>query len=147
MTVERAPIVQERVLPAPPEVVFAAWSNPESLRIWMCPGEVARAEVEMDFRVGGRFRIVMFGEREYAQHGEYLEIDPPKRLSFTWVSEWLPEDQAQTRVDVTLEPAGDGETRIRVVHEALPAGDSYDGHERGWADILRRLDEHLEGTR
>ncbi len=147
MTRERAPIVQERVLPATPERVFAAWSEPESLRVWMCPGEIARAEVEVDFRVGGRFRIVMFGEREYAQHGEYLEIDPPKRLSFTWVSEWLPEDQAHTRVHVSLEPAGDGETRIRVVHEALPAGDTYDGHEQGWADIVHGLAEHLEGSR
>ena len=59
---EGAPIVQERVLPAPPPIVFAAWSDAASLRQWMCPGEIERAEAEVDFRVGGCFRVVIHGE-------------------------------------------------------------------------------------
>ena len=82
MSTNRAPIVQERVLPAGPEAVFAAWSDADSLRQWMVPGDLERAEAEVDFRVGGRFRIVMHGaERDYVQHGEYLAIEDGKTLS------------------------------------------------------------------
>lgn len=143
----RAPIVQERILPAAIEEVFAAWSDPESLRVWMCPGEVRSADAEVDFRVGGSFRIVMHETgRDYVHHGEYLEIDPPRRLVFTWVSEFLPEDEAHTRVSVSLEPAGPGRTRLRLVHDELPDTGSYDGHESGWGDIVGHLSEHLKGA-
>ena len=116
----RAAIVQERVLPATPEEVFAAWSDAESLSVWMCPGDVERADVEIDFRVGGRFRIVMHGEQDYVQHGEYLEIEPPKRLSFTWVSDFVPAEESRTRVKLSFEAIGTGRTLLRLVHEALP---------------------------
>ena len=141
---EGAPIVQERVLPAPPPIVFAAWSDAASLRQWMCPGEIERAEAEVDLGVGGRFRIVMHGEeQDYVQHGEYLEIDPPKRIVLTWVSDWMPEGERSTRVTVSLEPEGDLETRIRLVHDRLPCTDSYEGHTAGWASILDKLAARL----
>ena len=81
----------ERVFDAAPEEVFEAWGDAESLAAWMCPGsDMASATVEVDFRVGGRFRIVMHGsEQEFTQTGEYLEIDPPRRLAFTWVSDFI----------------------------------------------------------
>ncbi len=139
----RDPIVQVRLLPAPPEEVFEAWRDPESLRQWMRPAEgMGDATVELDFRVGGRFEIVMHGEQDYAQHGEYLEIDPPKRLVFRWVSEWMPEAERSTLVTVSLEPAADGQTRLRLVHEDLT--DAYDGHEQGWGRILDLLTRRLE---
>lgn len=132
----RRPIVQERTVAASQEEVFRAWSDPAALADWMRPSEgMAPATVEVDFRVGGRFRIVMHGERDYVQEGEYLEIDPPRRLVFTWVSAFLPDEEAHTRVTVTLEPDGAG-TRIRLVHDQLPEGDAYDGHVEGWARIL-----------
>jgi uncharacterized protein YndB with AHSA1/START domain len=138
------PIVQERLLPAPPDVVFAAWSDPDSLAVWMCPGEMRGATVEVDFRVGGRFRIAMHGaEQEFVQHGEYLEISPGKRLAFTWVSEWVDEPERHTRVSVSFEPGGEGETLLRLVHEELPVTETYDGHREGWASILEKLADHL----
>lgn len=143
----RKPIVQERILPVEPEEVFACWSDPDSLWTWMCPGEIRSADVELDFRVGGRFRIVMHGEREYVQHGEYLAIEPPRRIVMTWVSEFVPSGEAGTRVSVSLEPAGEGQTCIVLVHDELPLGKTYDGHEQGWADILRKLGEHLKEGR
>ena len=148
MTRSRPPIVQERVLPAPPEEVFAAWHDPESLRRWMCPGDdMTAADVEVDFRIGGRYRIVMHGDRDYAQHGEYLVIDPPRRLVFTWISEWMPEAEQRTRVELTLEATADGHTRLRLVHDELPPTNAYDGHVAGWGTILRKLDETLRTNR
>jgi uncharacterized protein YndB with AHSA1/START domain len=142
--VSAAPVVVERVLDATPEDVFAAWSDPESLSVWMCPGELRGASVEVDFRVGGRFRIAMHGgERDYVQHGEYLAIEPPKRIVLLWVSEWIDEAASRTRVEVTLEPRPGGRTRLVLVHGALPEGDAYDGHPGGWASILEKLAAHL----
>ncbi len=141
----RAPIVQERDLRASPEAVFRAWSDPARLSGWLCPAEGMRpASVELDFRVGGAFRIVMHGaERDYGQTGVYLEIDPPKRLVFTWVSDFVPEAVAATRVTVSLEPAGSG-TRLRLVHDELPDSDTYDGHAAGWSRILDLVTADLE---
>ena len=131
----------ERVIEASPEEVFEAWSDADSLAIWMCPSaEMKRATVDVNFRVGGRFRIVMHDpERDYAQHGEYLEIDAPKRIVFTWISEWLPTAESTTRVSVALEPEADGRTRLVLVHDCLPEGEAYVGHSDGWSTILTKL--------
>lgn len=139
------PIVQQRVLLAPPSDVFAAWSDPASLRVWMCPADdIARASAEVDFRVGGAFRIVMHGkERDYTQTGEYLEIDSPRRLVFTWISDFVPPEEAKTKVTVTLEQVDGGRTKIVLVHDELPPTGTYDGHRNGWEAILRKLGESL----
>ena len=144
----RAPIVQERVLPAPPAEVFAAWGDAEGMRAWMCPGaDMTHATVEVDFRVGGRFRILMHGARDAGHHGEYLVIDPPRRLVFTWVSEWVPADEAATRVTLTIEPVGRDASRLTLVHDELPATTTYEGHVQGWAAILAKLASHLEARK
>jgi len=137
-------IVQERVVDAHPEDVFAAWSDPDAMRVWMCPGsDMTHATVTVDFRVGGAFRIVMHGAREAAHHGEYLVIEPPHRLVFTWISEWLPAAEAATRVSVTIVPVGDDRSRLTLVHDELPGTESYRGHVEGWAAIVSKLAAHL----
>ena len=138
-------IVQERVLPASPDVVFKAWSDPESLSVWMRPAEdMAKATVSVDFRIGGRFSIVMHGaERDYPHTGEYLEIVPNRKLVFTWVSHWFEPDEQNTRVTVTLEPMGAGETKLTLVHDQLPDSNSYDGHVHGWASIVSHMSDQL----
>jgi uncharacterized protein YndB with AHSA1/START domain len=141
----------ERVFHATAQTVFDAWGDPESLAVWMCPGAgIERATATADFRVGGRFRIVMHApERDFAQHGEYLEIDPPKRIVLTWISEWIPAGEAATRVTVSLEPLAGGCTRLVLVHEGLAEGDAYAGHPEGWRVILDKFDAalaaHTEG--
>jgi uncharacterized protein YndB with AHSA1/START domain len=140
----RPPIVVERLVPAPPAAVFAAWRDPASLRVWMCPAaDTTHATAEVDFRVGGRFRIVMHGARDYAHTGEYLEIDPPRRLVFTWDSEWIAPAERRTRVTVTIEPAGARRSRVRLVHDELPDTAAYDGHPQGWTTILEKLASRL----
>ncbi len=130
-------IVQERRIAAAVDEVFHAFCDPDRLSRWMCPADGMRpATVSVDFRVGGGFEIVMHGtERDFRQRGEYLVIDPPKRLVFRWVSDFVPAHEADTRVTVTIEPDGAG-CRVRLVHDELPATDTYDGHRAGWARIL-----------
>src|ERR1700674_4697120 len=72
-----------RHLPAPIGEVFRWWTEPDLLCKWMTP--IGNAEGDIDLRVGGALRIVMKGDGRVIEHtGEYLEIDPPRRLVFTW---------------------------------------------------------------
>jgi uncharacterized protein YndB with AHSA1/START domain len=85
-----------------PSTVFAAWTDPASMAQWLAP--TGRSEVEADVRVGGRFWVVMVGADIRIDHtGEYLEVDTPRRLSFTWRSPYTGGD---TVVTVDLSPHG-----------------------------------------
>jgi uncharacterized protein YndB with AHSA1/START domain len=129
-----------RRLPAPPERVFAAWTDPGWLERWMSP--VGHARVEADPRVGGRLRVVMIGEGREIEHlGEYLEVAPPYRLSFTWESQFT--GGQPSRVTVVLEAAGDGATELTLRHELLPPAAAA-SHEGGWGTMLGRLAQRLE---
>lgn len=133
-------LVVRRVLPVPREAVFAAWLDPVSLARWMCPGDVASAAAELDPRVGGRFRITMRRERGGVEHsGEYLVIEPPSRLSFTWIS--VNTDLHPTIVTVDLRDTGAG-TELTLAHQRLPAA-QVEPHRRGWTDIVRKLETVL----
>src|ERR1700688_1680051 len=78
-------VVVRRRLPVPRDVVFEAWTDPEGIREWMCPGDATSAEAVLDVRVGGSFRITMKGkERDHVQVGTYQVVDRPSKLVFTW---------------------------------------------------------------
>jgi len=132
----------ERVIPAPIEEVYEAWTDPEIMAQWLTP--IGRAEVRADVRVGGSFRLVMIGDGVRIDHeGEYLTIQPPRLLSFTWRSAYTA--GASTVVTVTLEPDG-VDTRIALVHERLPH-EGAASHRDGWGSILDRLIAALGGDR
>jgi uncharacterized protein YndB with AHSA1/START domain len=134
-------LVVRRVLPVERERVFAAWLDPASLATWMRPGETTRALVELDPRVGGRFRILMEQAEGggYEHHGEYLVIEPPSLLSFTWIS--AATDLRPTLVTVELHERGNG-TELVLTLRRLPA-ERVDAHRAGWTDIVRRLEMEL----
>lgn len=127
-----------RLLPATPEEIFRAWTDPEQIRHWMSP--VGTAEAEVDLRVGGGFRIVMSGEGLEIEHtGEYLEIAPPDRLAFTWRSPYT--GQEPSLVTVTLLRRDEG-TELVLIHERLPQ-ETAASHGEGWGRMLERLAAHL----
>jgi uncharacterized protein YndB with AHSA1/START domain len=128
-------LVLRRLLPVPREQVFAAWLDPASLAQWMRPGDMTDATVEVDPRIGGKFRIVMVGQRDYEHQGEYLAIEPPSRLSFTWVS--AATNHLPTVVSIELLESGTG-TELILTHRRLPAA-NVEAHRQGWTDILRKL--------
>ena len=132
-------VVVERVLPASPAEVYAAWTTPETLRLFMCPGDKTTTLVEADVRVGGRFRIVMRSDRDMEHRGEYRVLEPGQRLVFTWASPvtgWEP-----TLVTIELSPHEDG-TRLVLVHEGLATDDVRSRHRWGWTGILEKLAQH-----
>jgi uncharacterized protein YndB with AHSA1/START domain len=121
--------------------VFAAWLDPVSLATWMRPGETTGAIVEVDPRVGGRFRILMQNAQGggYEHQGEYLAIEPPSLLSFTWIS--AATDLRPTIVTVELHER-DGGTELVLTHRRLPP-ERVEAHRQGWTDIVRLLETEL----
>jgi uncharacterized protein YndB with AHSA1/START domain len=141
-TGEQGPVlVVRRRIAVPRERVFDAWLDSESLAHWMRPGNFTRATVTVDPRVGGGFRIVMQGrpEGDVEHHGEYLAIEPPSLLSFTWISRHT--DNRPTVVTIEFHERGT-ETELVLTHRRLPLA-VVDSHRQGWTDIVRLLEEAL----
>jgi uncharacterized protein YndB with AHSA1/START domain len=129
----------ERVLDASPDAVYAAWVDPEVLAGFIAPAP-GTAQVEIDPRVGGRLQIVMtFPDRVTEIEGEFLVLDRPHRISFSWRPLRAAFDSVVT---VTLEPHGETETRMTITHTRLPQEwrSSYD---RGWGLIAGQLADIL----
>lgn len=126
----------------PAETVFDAWLDPAVARrfLFATPtGEMIRAEVNA--RVGGRF---VFVDRrpdmgEVLHTGEYLEIDRPRRLVFTFA---VPQfDPGHTRVEVEITPATDG-CEVRLTQCDTP-DEWVEPSTQGWTMILGTLEGAL----
>lgn len=121
-----------RTLPAPPERVWHALTDPAALAAWFWPH--LDNTVEVDLRPGGSYRIT--GPRAgIAVSGEYLVADPPRRLVFTW--RWDGE-QEQSRVTAELRPDGHG-TVLTLVHDRVRDATTVELFRQGWQDCLDRL--------
>jgi len=132
-------LVIRRLLPVPRDRVFDAWLDPVSLARWMGTSEGAEVTA-LDPKVGGKFRIVMRHRGGDVEHwGEYLAIDRPSFLSFTWLS--VNTDHRPTVVSVQLLERSDG-TELILTHRQLPAN-QVDGHRRGWTAIVAALERTL----
>jgi uncharacterized protein YndB with AHSA1/START domain len=130
----------ERLLPALPEAVYRALTEPATMARWMSP--LGRAEVEADVRVGGNLRVAMIeGEVRIDHAGEFLEVDPPRRLAFTWRSPYTGPEPSVVKVELTARGSG---TWLVLTHERLPGG-VVGSHEGGWRTMVERLVSLLDG--
>jgi uncharacterized protein YndB with AHSA1/START domain len=125
------PLRHELLIAAPPDVVFPYFTDPARMTAWM--GVAAL----LDPRPGGTFRVEANGRDVVV--GEYVEVEPPHRVVFTWGFDGSEPaiGPGATRVEVTLERAGDG-TRVVLLHHGL-AEAMRSAHEEGWAHYLARL--------
>ncbi len=119
---------------APPEGVFAYFTDPARMVRWM------GSEATLDPRPGGICRVSFrrdIGEATVA--GEFAEVVPFSRVVFTWgwEGELFGVPPASTRVEVSLIPEGSG-TLVRLVHGELPE-QAVEAHEAGWSHYLKRL--------
>lgn len=132
-----APVRVSRKFNAPPERVFDAWLDPANAGKWLFvtpTGQMVR--VEIDARVGGNFIFVDRRDGEDIEHtGEYLEIDRPRRLLFTFV---VPKfSKESTRVSLAIFPSESG-CELTLTHEGvLP--EYADRTQAGWNGILDGL--------
>lgn len=117
---------------ANPETVFDFFTDPDRMIQWM--GRSA----ELDPRPGGGFRCDINGDS--VANGTYVELEPPRRVVFTWG--WEGEDSVtkpgSSTVEVLLEPEAGG-TRVRLIHRDLPSAESAAKHGHGWRHYLDRL--------
>lgn len=137
---ERPVLDIEQLISGQPDAVFNAWLDPEQLKLWFCGSNTTVSHVAIDARVGGGYRIVMTdADRDWIHTGIYQEIDPPRRLVFTWRTPST--NEQETLVTVTLK-AEAGKTRLRLVHERLPAA-TFEAHRDGWMELFGKLDDLL----
>jgi uncharacterized protein YndB with AHSA1/START domain len=136
-----------RTLAAPPARVFAAWTRPEELKRWAAPGAFTTPLAEVDLRVGGRYRIHMREPdgKEHRVVGVYREVDPPRRLVYTWSWETNPE-VTDSVVTVEFHDRG-GSTELVLRHEKLPTTESRDRHAMGWGGCLDKLETVVSASR
>jgi uncharacterized protein YndB with AHSA1/START domain len=117
---------------ASPETIFDFFTDPAKAVRWM--GEQAT----LDPRPGGIYRVAM--NEEYVVIGEYVEVDRPHRVVFTWG--WKDDLQqmppGSSTVEVTLTPDGDA-TLVRVVHRDIPTPEAAESHRDGWNRFLPEL--------
>ncbi len=135
---EKGTILATVEIKAPIERVFRAVTSDEITRWWGSPELYQSTSYKADLRVGGRWRTEGRGADGSAFHveGEFLEIDPPRKVVHTWNPVWDPNTHG-TRVTWLLEPI-EGGTRLLVRHEGFgpAARESCRGHEDGWTRVL-----------
>lgn len=124
-----------------PERVFDAWLDPEMARrfLFATPtGEMVR--VQIDARVGGKFVIVRRTDSDDVEHvGEYLAIERPRHLVFTFA---VPKFSAQfTQVTIDIAPSDQG-CVLTLTHEGVPP-EWAERTQEGWGMILGTLDRRL----
>lgn len=143
MSGSAAPFVfVEQRLDSPAARVFAAFTDPQLVARWWSPASEIRNEVlELDARVGGRYRFAyhLADGTVSVVTGEYREVVAPQRLVFTWT--WEPPDRhAGTETLVTVDFVADGPgTLVRVLHERFPDEPTRLRHDAGWAATLHGL--------
>lgn len=145
-SVEGRDLVLTRLIAAPPERVYRAWTDPEMIVKWFTPPPWKTTSAEMDLRAGGSSLIVMQGPegQEMPNRGVFLEVIPNEKLVFTnaYTSAWEPSDKAFMTGILTFEEE-DGGTRYmaRVRHwtlEDLKAHEAM-GFHQGWAIATEQL--------
>jgi CTP:molybdopterin cytidylyltransferase MocA/uncharacterized protein YndB with AHSA1/START domain len=135
-----------RVLPAPPQQVFDAFTTPERLAQWWGPRGFTAPAIELDPRPGGRYRILMQppeGEAFYLK-GVFREVDPPGRLVFGFEWEDPDPDDRPNVVTLELRPRGDS-TEVELEQRPFATESRRALHRDGWTDAFDRLEALLSG--
>ena len=137
-------ILITRVFDAPRHLVFRAYTTPELVERWWAGDRGTVTSIEIDLRVGGRWRYVMeaLGGFEVAFHGEYREVVPDERLVQTEVYEGMPDGEALDTVTFTEE---DGRTTLTVLveHSCREHRDAHieSGMEGGMQEAMDKLEQ------
>jgi uncharacterized protein YndB with AHSA1/START domain len=141
---EKPSLNLQRRYPVAPEKVWRAWTDPQALKQWWGPGgPEAVSLVQLDVRVGGRFRILFGGARgdDHEVQGTYREVVPNRRLVFTWT--WpRTTPERESLVTITFNAVGGG-TELDFVHARHFDEKVRDGHLQGWSEAFVKLDRFL----
>jgi uncharacterized protein YndB with AHSA1/START domain len=131
----------ERLIAAPPDILFALWIEPAELVKWWAPDGLVAEVDTLDVRPDGRWRTILRRPdgSGLAASGVYRIVKPPRRLAFTWA--WEDASGArghETEVSVSFDPAPGG-TRLVLVQQSFENRQARDNHNRGWAASFDRI--------
>jgi uncharacterized protein YndB with AHSA1/START domain len=139
-------LVISRIIDAPRERVFEAWTDPELLKQWFAPLPYTTPIAELDVRPGGANLIVMRGPdgNDLPNPGVYLEVVKNERLVITdaYTKAWEPSEKPFMTVIVTFENEG-GKTKYtaRVRHWTVADRETHEkmGFHQGWSQCADQL--------
>jgi uncharacterized protein YndB with AHSA1/START domain len=132
-----------RIFDAPRALVWRLWADPQHRLRWWGPEGMGLSELEMDFREGGAWRMVMHHlvtGYDHPVHGVFREIREPNRLSFTYIND---SDGIETLVTMDFADLG-GRTEMRFRQSPFAAAEDRNSHGWGWGSTLGLLDEYLQ---
>jgi uncharacterized protein YndB with AHSA1/START domain len=134
-----------RVIKAPRDRVYAAWTDPAQLKQWFGPENVQTRDIIADAREGGEFRWDLINPEgeEMTIRGEFRELQPGKKIVFTW--QWEDDEDWENHVSIVTVELTDheGATELRLTHERLPSEALRDGHTQGWNSALDKLEKFV----
>jgi uncharacterized protein YndB with AHSA1/START domain len=138
-------VTAEIFIAAPRERIFEALTDPQqAVRWWGQSSNYRFSKFHMDVRVGGKWSSSGRSEKmgdNITVEGEFLEIDPPRRLAYTWLSSWMP---VITKVFWELESQDKG-TVVKLTHTGFAGNaDMAKGHSIGWSLVLGWLQAFSE---
>ena len=143
MSKERPSLTLFLRIKATPANVYGAWTLPALLVRWFGPDGGPVLSAEADPRVGGSFRVrfkTVDGESHECS-GEYLEVEPDRKLAFTW--QWISTPERRSLVSIAFRAIPEG-TEMTFTHSQFYDEAARDGHLRGWTGSLARLQALLE---
>lgn len=139
-----------REFAAPRAAVWRAWTDPAIAAQWWHPHEVTTPpeSVRIDLRVGGTYEYLMVAPdgSEFPTGGQYLEVDEPSRLRFSWADPGDAVDEAMLITIDLVELDGDRcemTFRLQGVDEDRVSEQSVS---QGWAEAFEELDDTLAGA-
>ncbi|MET7304944.1 SRPBCC domain-containing protein [Embleya sp. NPDC005575] len=138
----------QRVLRAPRSVVFRALTEPQELAKWWGPDGFVTPSVESDLRRGGGYRIAMQppeGDLFYLV-GEFVEVDPPARLSYTFRWEDPDPEDRETVVTLSLRDIGGTWAELDFSQGNFATERRQALHEEGWTQSLNKLEELMSSA-
>jgi uncharacterized protein YndB with AHSA1/START domain len=128
---------------APPERVFRALTTEEMADWWGHDGVYRTSDYKIDLRPGGRWSCKAIGGdgSESTVGGEYITIDPPRLLEYTWEPSW--DNFAVSKVRIEITPMGAG-SRVSILHTGFEGREQMaTNHSEGWARVFGWLAEYL----
>ena len=146
MTLQPTALSLSRIIRAPREKVFAAWTEPELLKQWWGPRRVSCPEAHVDLREGGTYRLANLevdGSITWIS-GRFERVRPPEELAYTWEVSILPGEATLVRVMFLAHPNG---TELRLTHERFAVEAVRDMHVEGWGECIDKLEALLATNR
>ena len=137
-----------RLIKAPRERVFEAWTTPADIMSWFGPEGCQVHSAKLNLRQGGEYHLRLKTETfgEILLHVLFMEVKHPSKLIYTWNFSGHPKlEFGESLVAVEFVDRKDW-TEIQINHDGLPSEEVREDHNQGWKGCLDKLERHLPSS-